>query len=217
MKAMGCIEQEYTTISSYTTAELVEKKSRFIGKIAPVKTKEEAEAFIQKIKKTYYDARHHVSAYIVRDERIERYSDDGEPQGTAGVPILELLKKEEITDICVVVIRYFGGTLLGTGGLVRAYTNATKLALLNAEKVTYQACKHLAFRFDYSLYGKIEHYLQKNDIFPAHSKFLEKIELICFIPKEQAQSMCSLLSDEVNGQIEIKDLGDVFAPISKRE
>ena len=118
---------DYIKLIEGAEGEIVEKKSRFIAQIAPVETEEEAYAFIEKIKKKHYDARHNCFAFSVGAEMpLLRFSDDGEPQGTAGKPMLELIQNSGIHDICVVVTRYFGGTLLGTGGLVRAYTQATK-------------------------------------------------------------------------------------------
>ena len=111
----------YSTIKESASAEFVEKKSRFIGYIAPVKTAEDAAAFIAEIKRKHWDATHNVSAYLLKNGQ-KKYSDDGEPQGTAGMPMLDVLEKENLTDVCVVGTRYFGGILLGGGGLVRAYS-----------------------------------------------------------------------------------------------
>ena len=118
----------YTTIKGFATNSFIEKKSEFIGYNTPVKTNQEAVDFINEIKSQNRKAKHNVYAYILRDNNITRYSDDGEPQGTAGMPVLDVLQKENLTDVCVVVTRYFGGILLGGGGLVRAYSHACKLA-----------------------------------------------------------------------------------------
>ena len=119
----------YTTVKKPASAELIEKRSRFIGYVKPVKTQEEAVAFINEIKSKHWDATHNVYAYVIRGEGISRYSDDNEPQGTAGIPVLDAIRKRDITDCVVVVTRYFGGTLLGAGGLVRAYSASAKAGI----------------------------------------------------------------------------------------
>lgn len=127
----------YKTIKKKEEAIFIEKKSKFIAELHPIKSREEAEETIQSIRKKYYDAKHHCYAYRVIDENriIERASDDGEPAGTAGAPILHLLNKLELTNVLLVVTRYFGGILLGTGGLIRAYAQASQLAIENAQMV----------------------------------------------------------------------------------
>lgn len=148
---------EYATIANRATAEIEEKKSRFIAQLAHVETEEEALAFLEEIRSEHRMARHNVYAYILRgegaSERI-RYSDDGEPQKTAGLPTLQALQHAGLTDVAVVVTRYFGGTLLGTGGLVRAYTQATQAAIAAAERVTVSECVDLTLRIAYPLYDQ---------------------------------------------------------------
>ena len=121
--------EEYRTLHSSSQDEFTEKRSRFIGYACPVTTEDEALAFIAKIKKQHWDAKHNVYAYVLRDWQIRRYSDDGEPQGTAGIPVLDVLIKGDVTDAVIVVTRYFGGILLGGGGLVRAYGHAASIAV----------------------------------------------------------------------------------------
>ncbi len=122
----------YKTIAEPARAEFVDRRSRFIGQVRPVTTEQEAVEFIESVRKQYWDARHHVPAYIIRDGDIRRFSDDGEPQGTAGIPVLDVLQKQGLTDCVLVVTRYFGGILLGGGGLVRAYSHTASLALEQA-------------------------------------------------------------------------------------
>ena len=122
------IDNQYKTIENYGTAETVEKRSRFIAHARPVSSETEALEYLNSLKQKYWDARHNVYAYIIRENNIVRYSDDGEPGGTAGLPVLEILKREELSDIIVVVTRYFGGILLGTGGLVHAYSRRQRPA-----------------------------------------------------------------------------------------
>ena len=141
----------YFTISQPAEASFIEKRSEFIGCIAPVSTNDEAVEFINSIKSKHRKAKHNVYAYILRKDNISRYSDDGEPQGTAGVPVLDVLKKRGLTDVCVVVTRYFGGILLGGGGLVRAYSHAAAIACDAAHIMNMCVCKKIKIECDYSL------------------------------------------------------------------
>ena len=134
----------------------MERRSRFIGHAAPVKTEEEAVAFINEMKAKYWDATHNVYAYCLRDGQIKRYSDDSEPQGTAGIPTLDVLQKSGVTDTVVVVTRYFGGVLLGAGGLVRAYSHGASIALEAAGIVTMRECVMASLSCDYNQYGRLQ-------------------------------------------------------------
>ena len=144
----------FTTVRQAARAEFEEKRSLFIGHILRTDTEEEAQAFIKKIKKDYADATHNVSAYLMQGEIVARYSDDGEPQGTAGMPVLDVIRKSGVRNVCVVVTRYFGGTLLGAGGLVRAYSHAASLAIEAAGIITYEPYTELELRCGYSEYQK---------------------------------------------------------------
>lgn len=152
--------EQYVTVADGASDEFVERRSRFIGSVTPVSTEEAALDFIGAMKTKYWDASHNVHAYILRSG-VERYSDDGEPQGTAGVPVLEVLRREGLTDVAVVVTRYFGGVLLGAGGLVRAYSHGAKLAVDAARRVTMCRCSALLMEFGYDFYGKLTHMLQR--------------------------------------------------------
>ena len=152
--------QEYTTILGPAQDEFVERKSRFIGYIAPVETEEEAMAFIAQIQQQNRDATHNTYAYILKNG-VKRYSDDGEPQGTAGVPMLDCIEKEGLVDVAVVVTRYFGGILLGAGGLVRAYSHGAKIAVDAAQRKLMTTCTLLGMELDYSFYGKLNYILPK--------------------------------------------------------
>ena len=138
---------DYKTVKKGAYDEFVEKKSRFIGYVKPVTTEDEAIEFVNAVRKKHSDATHNCYAYIVRENNIMRYSDDGEPAGTAGMPILDVLRKEDLTDVCVVVTRYFGGTLLGTGGLVRAYTKGAQVGLDAAERIEKLFCNIYSMKF----------------------------------------------------------------------
>ena len=146
----------YKTIRNAAEDEFVEKRSRFIGHALPVTTEEEALDYIKAIKTKHWDARHNVYAYVLREGNIMRYSDDGEPQGTAGVPVLDVIQKSGLTDVVVVVTRYFGGILLGGGGLVRAYSHSATIGIAAAEPVTMEECAIMTLRCDYSRYPKAE-------------------------------------------------------------
>ena len=165
------------TILKKTTGEIIEKKSRFIASIYPVETREEAEEKIKEIKKQHYDARHNCSAYrVIENQRvIEKFSDDGEPSGTAGGPILNILKNNDLVNIVVIVTRYFGGILLGTGGLVRAYSDATVKAIEEAEKQEICMGKEYKVRVDYSNIESIKYYCNKNNINIIKIQYLEDI------------------------------------------
>ena len=149
------IMQGYITIKEQSSFEYEDRKSIFIGEAKPVSTEAEALAFIERTKKKYSDARHHVYAYVLRENSIMRFSDDREPQGTAGMPVLDAIRKNNCTDTVIVVTRYFGGTLLGTGGLVRAYTSAAIGALEAATIIRYDIYSEISFSVSYSDYGKI--------------------------------------------------------------
>ena len=145
----------YTTIEHDGTAEFEEKKSLFIGHAKRVTTEDEAFEFIKEKKKEYFDARHNVYGFLLSGGQTARYSDDGEPQGSAGIPVLDVIRKSEVEDVCIVVTRYFGGILLGTGGLVRAYSHTAKLALDAANIVTYEKYTEMSLVCSYSDYQKL--------------------------------------------------------------
>lgn len=147
----------YKTVSDGAQTVHIDKKSKFIANVKPVETEEDALEFLAQIKKQYSDASHNVYAYIIDENNITRYSDDGEPGGTAGMPVLDTIRKEGLVDVIVVVTRYFGGTLLGTGGLVRAYTASAKSGLTEAGIVTMTLCNTVEIKADYTLVGRIQY------------------------------------------------------------
>ena len=162
----------FYTIEDFGTDEFVEKKSKFIGYIKHVETEDEANEFIGSIKSKHWDAKHNVYAYIIgENSAIQRSTDDGEPAGTAGRPVLEVIKGENLTNVAIVVTRYFGGILLGTGGLVRAYGKAAKLAVENCVKVRPILMKTVAICADYELVGKIQNHLIQNNVIIDHIEY----------------------------------------------
>lgn len=192
----------YNTIAAPARAEIVEKKSRFIGQIAPATTEEEALAFINGIKAEHRMARHNVYAYVLRGGRI-RYTDDGEPAKTAGMPTLEAIQHAGLEDVAVVVTRYFGGVLLGTGGLVRAYTDATKAAIEAAEVVTVSVCVDIILEVPYALYEQIARIADASGAKLKESDFAENV-LLTFRMLDGTQApFLEKLTELTRGQSEI--------------
>lgn len=183
-------------------ARITEKKSRFIANVFPIKTEEEATLFMEDIKKQYWDAKHHCYALVTGEGGlIRRYSDDGEPQKTAGVPILEVLLSQGIRDVCVLVTRYFGGVLLGTGGLVRAYQSAALAGLEKSEIVLKEKGVMLRLDTDYELLGKLRYMMEQEKVFIQNIEYTEKITISVVIPDEKKESFLTGLSDISAGKI----------------
>lgn len=204
----------YFTISKPASDSFIEKKSEFIGYIAPVKTNDEAVAFINQIKAMHRKARHNVYAYILREDNISRYSDDGEPQGTAGVPVLEVLQKRGLTDVCVVVTRYFGGILLGGGGLLRAYSHAASIACDAAKIMDMRLCHRLTIKTDYNLYGKINYILPNFNVIIVNSDFADAVTLEILVMSEKLQALRKELTDVTNDLAEVTDCGELYEDFS---
>lgn len=195
----------YNTIVSECTQEIVEKKSRFIAHIAPVKTVEEAEAFFERIQKKHYDARHNCIAYSIgANQPQRRCSDDGEPSGTAGNPMLEVLSGANLTNVAAVVTRYFGGTLLGTGGLVRAYTNAMKQAVNACEQITYHLGRRIEIVCDYMAVGKLQYVLEQNEILQLEANYGENVEFVLMIPEDKVDDILNQIVELTSGKAKIK-------------
>ena len=167
----------YRTIQKAAQAEFVDRRSRFIGQIQPVTSEEEALAFIESVRKKYWDARHHVPAYILRNGDIRRFSDDGEPQGTAGMPTLDTIRKSGVEDAVVVVTRYFGGILLGAGGLVRAYSHGAKIALEAAKIITYEKNSVYSLSCSYSDYQRYIVLLPQFNAIIDDTDFSDKVKV----------------------------------------
>ena len=180
------VMNEFITIKKDEMAEIVEKKSKFIANIVKIETQKEAEEKIKEIKKKYYDAKHNCIAYRVYEleNLIEKSSDDGEPSGTAGGPMLNILRNQELGNILVVVTRYFGGILLGTGGLVRAYSEATLAALKKAEKVKRVLGIEIQVNLKYSQFDNLKYYCQKRKINISNTNYLENISCILTMEEE---------------------------------
>lgn len=200
----------YTTLAKEASAELTEKKSVFIGYASPVKTEKEAVDFIAKIRKKHADARHNVYAYQLNGGGIARYSDDGEPQGTAGVPVLDVIKKSGADDCVIVVTRYFGGILLGTGGLVRAYSAAAKLAVDAAEVVTYESFKEFGLSCDYSAYQKLEAELPKYGVKVDSVDYGQNVTLKLAVKAVEFDRFSARIAEMFAGKISPEVTGERF-------
>lgn len=176
--------KEYVTIAERAEDDFFERKSQFIGYIAPVTTEEEALAFLAEIRAKHRDARHNCFAYILQNG-VKRASDDGEPQGTAGVPIMEVVEREGLTDVIVIVTRYFGGILLGAGGLVRAYAHAAKLAVDAAQRKVMSPAVLVEMKMDYNQYGRINNVLSKYTAIVQDTAFTDMVTMkILFIERD---------------------------------
>lgn len=193
---------DYRVLIQGGQGEIVEKKSRFIATVRRVETEQEAAAFIEEMKKKYWDARHNCSAFVIGSRgELTRCSDDGEPSGTAGRPMLEVLLTEEIRNVAVVVTRYFGGTLLGTGGLVRAYTQAVKAGLADCVTGVMRQGLEIDLQTDYNGVGKVLYILGEQGLEPVDSRYGQDVRLTLRIRKDQAPQLQKELVEATCGRI----------------
>ncbi len=195
----------YKTVAQEAADEFVEQRSRFIGYVRPVVTEQQALDFISEKRQKHWDATHNVYAYVLRDGQLRRFSDDGEPHGTAGMPALDVILKSDVTDVVVVVTRYFGGILLGAGGLVRAYTKGAKIALEAGGIVTMERCAVASLCCDYAQYGKISGLIPANGgviddtVFHTGVEIKYHIAESCFslFQKKLADATCGSVTTEI--------------------
>ncbi|MBQ7264620.1 MAG: YigZ family protein [Firmicutes bacterium] len=200
---------DYISVGKIATAEYIEKKSRFIATVYPINSEEEAFSLINAEKKKYWDARHTCYAFRLKAAvPYEKYGDDGEPSGTAGLPILDVLKGREVLNCLITVTRYFGGVLLGTGGLVRAYSTSAKQALENGGLVKKLLYRESRIAIDYSLLGKIEHTIEKKGYIQGEKVFTDKVGLSVFTPEEEAESFALEMENITNGALKAEK-GDI--------
>ena len=202
----------YQTAAREAEDAFVERRSRFIGAICPVQTEADALAFVAKRKKAHWDATHHVYAYVLRQGGIRRYSDDGEPQGTAGMPVLDVLLKEALSDCVVVVTRYFGGILLGGGGLVRAYTAAANAVLAAAKQVTVQVCVRGVLRVEYPLYELAQRLLADAGARLEEVQFADRVTLPFVMLAGGETQLLPKLQELCRGSADIMFSKPYFAP-----
>lgn len=204
----------YRTIYKYGEDEIIINKSRFIGYAKPIELEQEALNFIEKIKSKHRDATHNVYAYVYgEDNNIQRFSDDGEPSGTAGIPVLEVIKKEDLRNVVVVVTRYFGGIKLGTGGLIRAYTKGAKIGLESGiiiEKVLHHKLK---IRIDYTLYGMIENYLMTKGYLIDEIVYDDQVNIYVYVKYLEVDSFKKQIVDLTSNNVIIEYIDNEYIPM----
>lgn len=202
--------ESYITVKTQSKFEYEDRKSLFIGEAVPVSTEKEALDFISYVKKKYPDANHHVYAYVLRENSIMRFSDDREPQGTAGMPVLDAIRKNSCTDVVIVVTRYFGGTLLGTGGLVRAYTAAAIGALNKAEIINYDIYSVYRIKISYSDYQKVLPAFDAINFRIEDTKYSDLVEVYGKIKKSESEHLEKSLIEITSGKVDFKKIEEKF-------
>jgi uncharacterized YigZ family protein len=202
--------ERYSTVKEYARFEYEDRKSVFIGEAMPVSSESDAIAFIERVKKKYPDARHHVYAYVLRENNTARFTDDREPQGTAGMPVLDSIRKRGLVDCVVVVTRYFGGTLLGTGGLVRAYSAASSGAITSAQIIIYDIYCEIKISCDYSDYGKITPIFDELSFKVTDTEYAEGITVIGKIEKAKADELKLKLTETTSARSGYEILGEKY-------
>ena len=194
--------QKYRTIKEDNQHEVEIKKSRFICSLKRIETEEEAKAFIQQIKKEHWKANHNCSAFVLGDHHeIQRSSDDGEPSGTAGVPMLEVMKKNDLINVCAVVTRYFGGTKLGAGGLIRAYSGSVAQAIVHTGIVEGRLQQEVFVQLDYSNWGKMENFIASENLAVKDTQFTDRVVVTCMVDENQVADFEAQVTDLLNGQV----------------
>lgn len=202
---------DYKTIKSTASVQYIDRRSQFIGYIKPVQTEEEAVAYINEIKAAHRDASHVVYAYVLRRDNTRRYSDAGEPQGTAGIPALEVLLKNELFDLVLVIVRYFGGTLLGAGGLVRAYAHTATISVEAAGIVTMKPAVEAETVLPYSFYELFKDLIMRFDGVISKTEFKDEVFVEFYISKDKYQNFNLQLKDMSKGSILLKIIGESYA------
>lgn len=206
------MSSDYKTVQFEAKGEFVEKRSRFIGYCKPVKTEQEAVEFINSKRTEHWNATHNVYAYSLREGNIKRYSDDGEPSGTAGMPTLDVILKNDIYDVCIVVTRYFGGVLLGTGGLVRAYSQGAKVALEAGSVVLMQSCAICQVQCSYNQYGKVSSLILELGAVVDDTIYEADVLIKFHIKPEILSSLNKKLADVTSGEVQAtSDSEEYFA------
>ncbi len=204
---------EYYIPTASAEAELVEKRSRFIGQVKPVETEEEARAFVEQVKKKHYDARHNCWCYRLRDGDVERYSDDGEPQGTAGQPMLNVFQREEVTNVVCVVTRYFGGVLLGAGGLVRAYTQSAKDALDAAGISVVRRWVEAAVPCPYSFFDRVRLEVEAHGGVLGETEYAADVTVHALLPEGQVEAFSARMTELTAGGTAVQIMGEAFKAV----
>jgi uncharacterized YigZ family protein len=205
---------EYRTVAQEAEITLVEKKSKFIARIKPVESREEAEAFVEEVRKIHWSATHNVPAYIIGiNQEVQKYSDDGEPSGTAGLPVLEVLKANEVVNAAIVVARYFGGILLGRGGLVRAYGGAAREALTTAGIVRMVPAQEAAITVDYVHGGRVQNELLSRNVSLSGIEYLERITFRVLLMPGEREALRQLIQEITANAFTWQDGREVYRAI----
>ncbi|OPJ56742.1 YigZ family protein [Alkalithermobacter paradoxus] len=205
------MRKEYKTIKEFGQSEIIIEKSRFIGYAKPVESEEDAVKFINEIKEKHKDATHNVWAYTVgMNMEIQRYSDDGEPTGTAGIPSLEVIKKEDLRNVAVVVTRYFGGIKLGGGGLIRAYTKGAKIGLEAGKIINRILFKNIILKLEYTLLGKIQNEILNSHYIIKDTLYEDMVKMIVYSKVDDVEALKEKLIDITNGKIEIEEKEEFY-------
>lgn len=198
---MVILDKEYKTVLNHAVYEIDEKKSRFIASVKPVSTEDEAIRFINDLKSKYWDATHNVYAYYIGGINIiQRFSDDGEPSGTAGLPVLEVIKRMEVRDLVVVVTRYFGGTLLGASGLIRAYGKSASLGIEAAQIVRRKLCREITVILEYTLLGKVQSLLVSKGFLIKDVIYEQDVKITVFIPEDEVEAFINFITETTNAK-----------------
>jgi len=201
----------YKTITQPYETTSIEKKSKFICILLPIANEEEAKIHLEAIKKEHYNASHHCIAYRLRTEMVlERYSDDGEPSGTAGMPMLEVLRGHQLYNVMAVVIRYFGGTLLGTGGLARAYTESIQKAITEADIIEKKLVLKIAILVSYTVSGKVEYIIHQNNIEVDETIYGEQVTYRVYIPLKDQERIINEITDATSGLCSVETSGQYY-------
>lgn len=208
-------KQSYKTVKGLGEAVYTDRKSKFIAHTKPVKSEQEALGFLQEMRSEYSGANHNVYAYIIDENNISRYSDDGEPSGTSGLPVLDVMRKEGIVDAVTVVTRYFGGTLLGTGGLVHAYSFAASEAVKNAGKITKVLCDCFEVCVDYTLSGKVQYLISSQEYFLEDTEYSDKVKFCVLVKKEDSERFIKDMAEACSGKEKITKKEEKYIDIGK--
>ncbi|MDP4181218.1 MAG: YigZ family protein [Bacillota bacterium] len=208
--------KEYKTVLNEAAAEIEEKKSRFIATVKPIKTEDEAIEFINKLKANYWDATHNVYAYYIGGNNIiQRFSDDGEPSGTAGMPVLEVIKRTGLQDVAVVVTRYFGGTLLGAAGLIRAYSKSAAAGIDAAYIARRELCREINIIVEYTGFGKVQNMLIAGGYIIKNIIYEQDVELSVYIPVDIKEEFIDKLTELTNARAIVDLKGELFITVDQ--
>lgn len=207
------MNNDYKTVKNRAVHEFVERKSRFITTVIPANTESDALALIEQLRSKYYDASHNVYAYVIKENNICRYSDDGEPSGTAGIPVLEIIKKENLTNVCVVVTRYFGGILLGAGGLVRAYAHGAKEGIKQAVICEKILADTVRIKCDYTLLGKIRYETEQRGFHIRDIEYSDTVNIYVSTKKSETDAYIKAITEATNAKCDISIIGEEYIDV----